>query len=63
MAVSFGYGRRRHAVVALIDHVLGGGMKDSHVTGDAPRLLAQTRGLAREDGPTLVRARVAALPE
>ena len=63
MAVSFGYGRRRYAVVVLIDHVLGGGMKDSYVAGAAPRLLAQTRGLAREDGPTLVRARVAALPE
>jgi len=43
VAVSLGYGRRRHAVVVLIDHVLGGGTKDSHVTGDAPRLLAQTR--------------------
>jgi hypothetical protein len=32
LVLAFGYGRKRHALVLLIDHVLGGGLKDCFVT-------------------------------
>ena len=35
LAMTFSYGRRRHAVVVLIDHDLGGGVKDCFVS-DSP---------------------------
>jgi hypothetical protein len=40
----FGYGRARHAVVVLIDHDLGGGIKDTWVADDADALLAEVHG-------------------
>lgn len=38
IAVTFSYGRKRHAVAALIDHDLGGGVKDCFVT-DRPNMI------------------------
>ena len=38
IALQFSYGRRQHAVSVLIDHQLGGGVKDCYVAG-RPRLL------------------------
>lgn len=38
LALAFGYGRKQHAVAVLIDHALGGGVKDCYVAGK-PRML------------------------
>jgi hypothetical protein len=52
VSLSFAYGQRQHAVSVLIDHALGGRIKDAWV-GDARELLAKTRAVAKRD-PTLV---------
>jgi hypothetical protein len=53
MALCFSYGRRQHAVSVLIDHGLGGGVKDCYVAG-RPRLLRTQYGeLARKRGAEL----------
>lgn len=41
IALTFGYGRKQHAVVVLIDHVLGGGVKDCFVTDQVRRIRSQ----------------------
>ncbi len=43
IAVEFGYGKKKHAVAVLIDHRLGGGVKDCWLTADPARLSAQMR--------------------
>ena len=55
IALQFSYGRRQHAVSVLIDHQLGGGVKDCYVAG-RPRLLrrqyaevAEMRGASLHD--------------
>jgi hypothetical protein len=55
IALRFSYGRRQHAVSVLIDHQLGGGVKDCYVAG-RPRLLrrqyaevAEMRGASLHD--------------
>jgi hypothetical protein len=52
VSLSFAYGQTEHAVSVLIDHALGGRIKDAWV-GDARELLAKTRAVAKRD-PTLV---------
>lgn len=52
VTLSFAYGSKRHAISVLIDHGLGGRIKDAWV-GDALELLAKTRAVAKRD-PTLV---------
>jgi hypothetical protein len=50
IALRFSYGRRPHAVSVLIDHQLGGGVKDCYVAG-RPRLLrSQYTELAERHG-------------
>jgi Plasmid pRiA4b ORF-3-like protein len=41
LAVEFRYGKRSHACVLLIDHDLGGGVKDCWFTDEVPRIRAQ----------------------
>ena len=55
IALPFSYGRRQHALSVLIDHQLGGGVKDCYVAG-RPRLLrrqyaevAEMRGASLHD--------------
>jgi hypothetical protein len=50
MAISFSYGRRRHAVAALIDHDLGGGVKDCWLTDGPDRVRAEYQKAARREG-------------
>ena len=53
IALPFSYGRRQHAVSVLIDHQLGGGVKDCYVAG-RPRLLRrQCAELAEMRGASL----------
>jgi len=50
LVISFAYGRQRHALVVLIDHDLGGGVKDCFV-GDSPNWLrAQYRQAGQAPG-------------
>lgn len=46
----FAYGRRRHGLAVLVDHELGGGVKDSWVASDPDRVWKQLRRDA-EDNP------------
>jgi hypothetical protein len=48
MVVTFGYGRQRHAVVVLIDYVLGGGIKDCYVTDYTEAIRTEYRRLGRD---------------
>ena len=41
LAVEFRYGKRSHACVLLIDHDLGGGVKDCWFTDEVPKIRAQ----------------------
>lgn len=50
IAVTFRYGRRQHAVVVLIDHVLGGGVKDCFVTDQVRRIRSQFEALTARAG-------------
>jgi len=50
LVITFAYGRKRHALVVLIDHLLGGGVKDCFVTDQPDRLRTQYRQLGREAG-------------
>jgi len=54
LAVEFRYGKRTHACVLLIDHDLGGGVKDCWFTDEVPRIKAQFSVAAGEvaDGLT-----------
>jgi hypothetical protein len=49
VTVSFSYGRKRHAVSVLIDHVLGGGVKDCWASDAPERVRAQCRRMAERD--------------
>jgi hypothetical protein len=50
IALTFGYGRRRHALAVLIDHDLGGGVKDCWVTDGPDRLRTEYQQAARRAG-------------
>jgi len=50
IALTFGYGRKRHAVVVLIDHSLGGGVKDCFVTDQPDVIRAFYRDSAARQG-------------
>jgi hypothetical protein len=47
VALCFGYGRKQHAIGVLIDHVLGGGIKDCFVAYPARGIRAQYQAAAR----------------
>lgn len=47
LALTFRYGRRKHAVAVLIDHVLGGGVKDCWVTDHPERIRREYQHAAR----------------
>ncbi|MFN2494610.1 MAG: plasmid pRiA4b ORF-3 family protein [Pseudonocardiaceae bacterium] len=50
VAVTFTYGRKLHAVVVLIDHGLGGGVKDCFLTERPDRIRAEYQKVARRHG-------------
>jgi len=50
IAVTFGYGRKPHALVVLIDHDLGGGVKDCFLSDRPDRIRAKYRQAARRFG-------------
>jgi len=50
MAVTFSYGRKSHAVVVLIDHDLGGGIKDCFLSDRPDRIRAKYQQAARGFG-------------
>jgi hypothetical protein len=45
IAVTFAYGRKRHAVCVLIDHDLGGGVKDCWITEKATEIKRKYRSM------------------
>ena len=47
--VVFAYGRRRHALAILLDHTLGGGIKDSWVSDDPDHLWSEVRRESRRE--------------
>ncbi|HEX4099486.1 MAG TPA: plasmid pRiA4b ORF-3 family protein [Pseudonocardiaceae bacterium] len=49
VTVTFSYGRKRHGVSVLIDHVLGGGVKDCWALDAPERVRAQCRQMAQRD--------------
>jgi hypothetical protein len=50
VAVTFSYGRKPHAVVVLIDHDLGGGVKDCWLTDQPDRIRSEYRKAAKRFG-------------
>lgn len=50
LALEFRYGKRRHVIVVLIDHELGGGIKDCFVSDEPARLFAEMRLVALQTG-------------
>ena len=48
LVLTFAYGRKRHAVVVLIDYLLGGGIKDCYVVDYTESLRAKYRKVARD---------------
>jgi hypothetical protein len=50
VTVVFGYGKREHTLTVLVDHVLGGGVKDSWIGEDPDGVLAETREALKDDG-------------
>jgi hypothetical protein len=50
VAVAFRYGRREHAVAVLIDHDLGGGVKDCWPTSEPEAVRADYQRVARQLG-------------
>lgn len=52
LAVTFRYGRKEHALVVLIDHDLGGGIKDCFPTDQPDRVRADFHTAARRFGLT-----------
>jgi hypothetical protein len=48
IALGFTYGRKQHAVSVLIDHVLGGGVKDCFVCDSAAKLRVEYQSVARQ---------------
>lgn len=49
MALTFAYGRKRHALCVLVDHELGGGVKDAYVTEHVPTLRKHMFEMAEDD--------------
>ncbi|HEU0087797.1 MAG TPA: plasmid pRiA4b ORF-3 family protein [Pseudonocardiaceae bacterium] len=47
IAITFAYGRKPHAVVVLIDHSLGGGVKDCFLTERPDRIRAEHQKIAQ----------------
>src|SRR6266516_4101735 len=50
IALCFSYGRKRHAIAVLIDHVLGGGVKDCFISDQPDQIRAQYRRSAQQFG-------------
>jgi hypothetical protein len=50
VTVVFRYGKREHTLTVLIDHVLGGGVKDCWIGEDPDGVLAETRAALEPDG-------------
>jgi hypothetical protein len=50
IAVTFSYGRKPHALVVLIDHGLGGGVKDCYPTDRPAQVRAEYQGLTKRHG-------------
>ncbi|MDN5861014.1 MAG: plasmid pRiA4b ORF-3 family protein, partial [Pseudonocardia sp.] len=50
IAITFGYGRKSHAIAVLIDHGLGGGVKDCHVAERPRAIRAAYEHSARRGG-------------
>lgn len=50
IALTFSYGRKRHALVVLIDHLLGGGVKDCFVTDQPDVIRTYYRDSAESQG-------------
>lgn len=50
LSVTFRYGRTQHALCVLVDHSLGGGVKDCYVAGKVPTLRRRSLEMA-EDNP------------
>ncbi len=48
VVITFRYGRKAHALVVLIDHVLGGGIKDCYVADYTESIRAEYRKIARD---------------
>jgi Plasmid pRiA4b ORF-3-like protein len=50
IALCFSYGRKRHAIGVLIDHVLGGGVKDCFISDQPDQIRAHYRRSAQQFG-------------
>lgn len=50
LGLCFGYGRERHVVGLLIDHILGGGVKDCFISSRPDQVRARFRKAARQAG-------------
>jgi pRiA4b ORF-3-like protein len=50
IVVTFTYGRRSHGMAVLIDHELGGGVKDCWFTDDVNKLVTDVRQVTRAQG-------------
>ena len=48
MVITFAYGRKRHAIVVLIDYLLGGGIKTCYVADYTDRLRTEYRRIAQD---------------
>ncbi|MHB8246146.1 MAG: hypothetical protein ACYDGN_12490 [Acidimicrobiales bacterium] len=51
LVLTFAYGRKKDAVCVLIDHNLGGGVKDAYVSVRVPTLRQQMFEAAEDDPP------------
>jgi len=54
VAVTFSYGHKQHALVVLIDHSLGGGIKDCFLTDQVRRIRSQFATITAQVGVALV---------
>lgn len=50
VTVVFRYGKRQHTLTVLIDHDLGGGVKDCWISEDPDAVLAETRAALESEG-------------
>jgi hypothetical protein len=48
MVITFRYGRKAHGLLVLIDHILGGGIKDCYVTDYTESMRAEYRKMGRD---------------
>ena len=56
MVITFRYGRKAHALVVLIDYLLGGGIKDCYVADSTESLRGQYQKLGGRSGDRLQRS-------